>query len=210
MHIFIKLFKFDSSFFTHLPMFFRLTPAKITNFGSYKTKISENLKENSALQPKFAWNVSSQALKLCKNFSFLYLTSQRHSFWVPQPRWQTIIICTPCHYYDDFIMGYIQNIYPKCFLFHMGPFSYKDPKLGSAELIIQRPPWIQIPLSEFRYPFVVLNFGTHWNNGAHNQVHIMFTKSLSANKISICAIFVKWLWNMYPSPKPCSPCAYYA
>ena len=31
--------------------------------------------------------------------------------------------------------------------------------------------WIQgRGVCEFRYPFVVLNFGTHWNNSAHNQI----------------------------------------
>ena len=62
--------------------------------------------------------------------------------------------------------------------------------------------WIQIlRVSELRYPYVVYNFSTHWNNPAHRQVHSkplshVYLRYTCANIISICANSFKWRWYM--------------
>ena len=62
-------------------------------------------------------------------------------------------------------------------------------------------------VSEFRYPFIVYNFSTDWNNSTHRQVCVRTPPPsclhwwfICANKISVYANFVKWYWNMYPRP----------
>ena len=70
--------------FTPLSLFFRplITASFCSLDPTFEQKLQilaptrENFKENSALQPKFSSNFSSQALQMCNNFSSLTIRLQ--------------------------------------------------------------------------------------------------------------------------------------